>query len=238
MMTGERALRDDVISEVIKAKGRKFLYHFTRARNLPAIAHLDRLLSSYNIQPHHTGERRADVMDVSYDELSITINAHLRIPDIMIDPSTTQEQFRTCLDQHVFFWPTVTDCLKMLDMYSRREPEERFAILEVDAYSLLSENYSAAKLSKYDSGSAPRFPHRCSYKKSFEMFLPVNEFKRIINNTVPTKASEIREVLIEDQVNDLTKYLRTIYTGVDEDVPMRWRGLAKPLSGLQNKIAR
>ncbi|OBZ17472.1 hypothetical protein [Bacillus sp. FJAT-26390] len=231
-------MRDDVISEVTKTKGRKSLYHFTRARNLPAIAHLDRLLSSYNIDPHLTGERRAGMMDVSYDELTITINAHLRIPDSMIDPSTTQEQFRSCLDRHVFFWPTVRDCLKMLDMYTRREPDEQFAILEADAYCLLSENDSAVKFSKYDSGSAPRFPHRCSYKKSLGMFLPANEFKRIINHTVPTKASEIREVLIEDQVNDLTKYLRAIYLSEADALPIRWRGLAKPLADLQNKKAK
>jgi hypothetical protein len=59
-------------------------------------------------------------------------------------------------------------------------------------------------LSKYDSGSSPRFPTHCSYKKSPSMFLPLSEFKSIMNNTVPVKASEIREVLIEDQVNNVS----------------------------------
>ncbi|BBH19723.1 hypothetical protein Back11_10680 [Paenibacillus baekrokdamisoli] len=226
--------KDAIITAITKAKGRKSLYHFTRVRNLPAIAHFDSLLSSYNINPHFAGERRSEAKEVNYDEYLITINAHLRIPDSMIAAACTQEQFRAYLDRHVFFWPTIKDCQKMLDSYTRREPDEGFAILQFDAYSLLLEHYSAVKLSKYDSGSAPRFPKHCSYKKSPEMFLPLNGFKRIMNNTVPTKASEIREVLIEDQVIKLSKYLRSVYVDNCNVVPECWRDLAKPQARIAN----
>jgi hypothetical protein len=223
-------MRDAVIKSITKEKSRKSLYHFTRVRNLLSIAHFDALLSSYNINPHFAGERRSEAKEVNYYEYSITINAHLRIPDSVIDVAITQEQFRACLDRHVFFWPTLKDCQKMMDTYARREPDEGFAVLEFDAYSLLLKHYSAVKLSKYDSGSSPRFPTRCSYKKSPDMFLPLTCFKSVLNNTVPAKASEIREVLIEDQVINVSKYLRTVYVDNCKVIPECWGGLAMSMS--------
>jgi hypothetical protein len=223
---------DAVITAITKTTRRKSLYHFTRARNLQTIAHFDALLSSSNISSHSASERRTEAKVVNYNEHSITINAHLRIPDSMIDVTTTQEQFRACLDQQVFFWPTLKDCQKMLNIYSRREPDEEFAVLEFDAYSLLLAHYSAVKLSKYDSGSSPRFPARCSYKKSPDMFLPLNCFKNVKNNTVPTKASEIREIIIKDQVFNVSKYLRSVYVDNCKMVPNYWRHLSKPLADL------
>jgi hypothetical protein len=231
----ERSMSEAIVTAITKAKNRALLYHFTRVRNLPAIAHFDALLSSYSLYSHHAGERRSVAKEVIYNHYLITINAHLKIPDRMIDAATTQEQFRACLDRHVFFWPTLKDCQKMLDTYSRREPDEEFAILAFDAFSLMLEHYQAVKLSKYDSGSSPRFPARCSYRKSPEMFLPINDFKRRINNTVPTKASEIKEVLLEEQLIHITKYLRTIYIQDGNGIPERWRTLAKPLADLTVK---
>ncbi len=137
----------------------------------------------------------------------MTLNSHLRIADSMIDPSTTQEQFRAYIDQHVFFWPTLRYCREMLAMYTRREPDEGFAILEFDAYRLLSESGDNVYVSKYDSGSSPRFPARCSYKKSMEMFLPLREFENTDSRLVPTKASEIKEILIRDEITHLSDYL-------------------------------
>lgn len=96
-------MSDAVVSTITKAKSRKHLFHFTRVRNLTAIAHLDQLLSSNQINPISTGDRRLKPEKVSYHEYSITLNAHLRIANSMIDAAITQEQFRTCLDRHVFF---------------------------------------------------------------------------------------------------------------------------------------
>lgn len=225
-------MRDAVVTTITKAKSRKHLFHFTRVRNLPAIAHFDKLMSSNTINPITTGDRRLKPEKVSYHEYSITLNAHLRIANSMIDAAITQEQFRACLDRHVFFWPTLRDCKKMMDTYARREPGEAFAVLEFDAYALLSEHYSTVKLSKYDSGSSPRFPTRCSYKKSLDMFLSLDEFMIVLNNLVPTKASEIREILIEGQVNSVSKYLQSVYVNNCEDVPESWRSLTLPLADL------
>ncbi|MFD0682541.1 MULTISPECIES: DUF7002 family protein [unclassified Paenibacillus] len=221
-----------IIAAITKAKGRRSLYHFTRAKNLPAIAHFNALLSSYNLHPHFAGVRRTEAKEVDYNNYLITINAHLRIPDSMIAPGVTQEQFRACLDRHVFLWPTLRDCRKMVDTYARREPDEAFAVLEFDAFSLLLQHYSAGKLSKYDSGSSPRFPTHCTYKKSPAIFLPLSDFKSIINNTVPVKASEIKEVLIEDQVNNVSKYLRALYANNSKDTPECWSALLKPMDRL------
>lgn len=228
---------DAVITAITKANRRKSLYHFTRVRNLPTIAHFDALLSSNHISPHLAGERRSEAKKVNFNDFSVTINAHIRIPDSMIDPGITQEQFRLCLDQHVFFWPTLKDCQKMMDTYARRETEEDFAVLEFDAYSLLFEHYSSVKLSKYDSGSSPRFPAHCSYKKSLGMFLPLLSFKSIMNKTVPTNASEVREVLIEDQLTNVSRYLRAVYVDRSQVVPECWSDLVKPMAELQVRNA-
>lgn len=225
-------MSDAVVTAITKAKSRNCLFHFTRVSNLPAIAHYDALMSSNQINPFLAGERRLKAEKVNYHAYSMTINAHLRISNNMIDASITTEQFRACLDRHVFFWPTLRDCQKMMDTYSRRESDERFAVLVFDAYSLLSEHYSTVKLSKYDSGSSPRFPNRCSYKKSLDMFLSLHQFKIVFNNLVPTKASEIREILVEDQVNKVSKYLQSVYVEDCKDVPERWRSLMRPLADL------
>ncbi|TNJ67708.1 hypothetical protein FE784_02815 [Paenibacillus hemerocallicola] len=228
-------MREDIVAAITKTTNRRSLFHFTRADNLLAIARLDSLLSSSRIDPGLTGERRLQAMKVTSDKYSITINAHLKIPDIMMDASITQEQFRTCLDRHVFFWPTLKDCRKMMDTYARREPEERFAVLEFDAYFLMTGHFSAVKLSKYDSGSAPRFPKTCSYRKSLEMFLPLDQFKLVSGSIVPTKASEIREVLIEDRVMNVSDYLQAVYVDRCEDAPMLWRKWIRPLAELRDK---
>jgi len=218
-----------IVTNITKAKGRKSLYHFTRIRNLPTIAHLDALLSSYQIYPYAAGEQRIKPREVDYLGDLVTINAHLRIPEQMMDAECTLEQFRSYLDRHVFLWPTIKDCQKMLDTYTRREPNEAFAILEFDAYSLLSHHYSKVKLSKYDSGSSPRFPKHCTYKKSQKMFLPISEFGHAANPIYPSKASEIKEILVEDEVSAISHYLRSIYVGDSTFVPECWRGLVKDL---------
>ncbi|SDN69163.1 hypothetical protein SAMN04487897_10499 [Paenibacillus sp. yr247] len=227
-------MSDAVVNTITKSKSRKYLYHFTRVRNLQAIAHFDALFSSHKINPFFAGDRRLKAEIVNYHDYSITINAHLRISNSMIDASITQEQFRACLDRHVFFWPTLRDCQKMMSTYARRESNEGFAVLEFDAYSLLSEHYSAVKLTKYDSGSSPRFPTRCSYKKSLDLFLPLNQFKIVLKNSVPTKTSEIREILIEDQVNCVSKYLQSVYVDKYEDAPECWISLTRPFADLQD----
>lgn len=181
-----------------------------------------------------THDRRLTSRQVNYLGFDITINAHLRISDSVMDPSTTLHQFRAYLDRHVFFWPTKRDCQKMLDTYMRREPHEAFAVLELNSRLLLSEYFDTVKLSKYDSGSSPRFPTRCSYKKSLHMFLPLPQFETVRNHVVPAKPSEIKEVLVEGKVNDLSRYLQAIYCNHEEDIPKRWRNLARPLAKIRD----
>jgi len=226
--------KEAVVLAITKSKGRKCLYHFTRVSNLPAIVYNNALWSSYRLYPYHAGERRFAIKEIKYFEHMVTINAHLKIADSMIDAECTQEQFRSYLDQHVFFWPTVKDCRKMLDTYKRREPDEAFVVLEFEAYPLLLEHYSAVKLSKYDSGSSPRFPKHCNYKKSLQMFLSLDDFQNKENNTVPTKASEIHELLIKDQVVNLSKYLRAVYIEKDIALSESWRKLGRPLTSFGN----
>ena len=65
------------------------------------------------------------------------------------------------------------------------------------------------------------------------MFLPLHEFKRVTNRIVPTKASEIKEILIADKVHDVTNYLLAIYVEDYTFVPERWREFAKPWQDLR-----
>jgi hypothetical protein len=226
-------VNDTAAAYITKSSTRKTLYHFTRASNLPAMAYFDSLFSSQHLQGQPTAERRQKVMKVNYADYGVLLNAHLKIPDEMIDESTTQQAFRACLDRHVFLWPTLKDCRKMLDTYRRREPNESFAVLAFDAYSLMAACEASVKLSKYDSGSSPRFPHLCSYKKSPAMFLPLEQFKKVSNRLVPERVSDIREVLIEDRVSFITRYLRAIYIADEQEVPPRWREYAATLDHLK-----
>jgi hypothetical protein len=224
-------MNDAIVAAITKT--RKSLFHFTRAANLPSIASLDRLLSSSRINPHGAGERRLEPVEFSLQGYSAIINSHLRIAAGMMEDGTTQEEFRACLDRHVFFWPTIGDCRKMMDTYARREPHERFAVLELDARCLLVNHYSGVKLTKYDSGSSPRFPARCSYRKSLGMFLPLDQFQKTAGHPVPVKPSEIREVLVEQEVDHLSRCLKAVYAPSVEDVPDCWRSLLRPYEELK-----
>lgn len=224
------AHKADILGDITKSTGRKYLYHFTRVRNLPVIAHFDALMSSKYLHPELVGERRTEARVVNYQNYAVTINSHLRIHASMFDPATTQEQFRDCLDRHVFFWPTLRDVQKMMDTYTRREPDEGFAVLQFEAYPLLAAHFANVKMSKYDSGSSPRFPGKSTYKKSPEILLPIDSFKRKLLPIVPTKASEIKEILVEERVSHLSHFLRAIYVKNTSEIPDCWRELAESIS--------
>jgi hypothetical protein len=229
---------ETICREITKAPGRKLLYHFTRARNLPSIYRTDSLSSSFRLAPEFAdGNRRTASIIVRQSADEATLNPHLHIPVNMMEDGCSPEQFRAYLDRHVFLWPTASDCRKMLETYTRREPQERFVVLALDAFSLLRNHYANAKLSKYDSGSAPRFPHLCTYRKSPAMFLPLLQFNenarrnKTPGNVLPSVPSQIKEVLIENKVSQLSAYLRAIYIADDRAIPEEWRSLAETLSG-------
>ena len=116
-------MKQSLIENITKSPLRRSLYHFTRARNLQAMAALDALFAPAVLSPDHAaGARRTSALQISYAGQSAVLNAHLRIRPEAMDPGTTAEEFRLCLDRHVFLWPTWRDCQAMAAMYSRREP--------------------------------------------------------------------------------------------------------------------
>lgn len=221
---------DDIVARLTAAPSRRMLYHFTRASNVPAIAALDALFASSAADPAGAFEDRTARRTVAFEGRTLTLNAHLRIPDAVMAPGTTQRAFFAYLDRHAFLWPTRSACRKMLDMYGRREPAERFAVLALEAAPFFRDLASRVKLSKYDSGSAPRFPHLCGYKKSRDMFLPLARFGQERSKLVPTIPSEVYEVLVERAVAPLFPYVRKIYGADAEELPPQWRKFAAPLS--------
>lgn len=223
---------EDTIALITKSSGRKSAFHFTRASNLQAIAHFDSLWSSHHLLPESKGERRTAIEEVIYQGTSVTVNAHLRIPAAVMEPGCSVEQFRSFIDRHVFLWPTKRDCLKMLTTYMKREPSERFAVLELDASELLLEHEKSVRFSKYDSGSSPRFPKTCKYRKSPEMFVSLADFGRRTDHAVPIKPSEIKEILIEDEVRFITTFLKSVYVQAPGEVPDHWLPRYKPLDML------
>ncbi|MNU02974.1 hypothetical protein D3C72_2468450 [compost metagenome] len=54
---------------------------------------------------------------------------------------------------------------------------------------------------------------------------------------MPTKASEIREVLIEDRIMNISTYLTAVYIDHSEDVPECWRHLKRPLADLRVRLS-
>ncbi|ETT73318.1 hypothetical protein C173_12100 [Paenibacillus sp. FSL R7-277] len=223
-------MNPSLIDAITKSPLRTSFYHFTRAVNLPAMAAFDTIYSSAVLSPAHAaGERRAVAHRVSYAGQAAILNAHLRITPEAMDPGTTAEEFRRCLDRHVFLWPTWRDCLAMAAMYSRREPGEVFAVLKLDARRVLADHYTRIRLSKYDSGSSPRFPHRMAYRKSCRMLLPLAEFMSASGRDIPVKPSEIKEVLAQDKLAPLSQYLQTVYCSQPQLVPELWQPLCRPL---------
>ncbi|WP_405110834.1 hypothetical protein MHH28_01545 [Paenibacillus sp. FSL K6-1217] len=219
-----------LIDAITKSPLRTSFYHFTRAVNLPAMASLDAICSSAVLSPAHTaGDRRTAAHRVSFAGQAAMLNAHLRIVPEAMAPGTTAEEFRRCLDRHVFLWPTWRDCLAMAAMYSRREPGEVFAVLKLEARSVLAGHYDQVRLSKYDSGSSPRFPHRMSYRKSCAMLLPLTEFMSSAGQAIPVKPSEIKEVLIEGKLAPLSQHLQAVYCSQPQLVPEIWQPLCQPL---------
>jgi hypothetical protein len=219
-----------LVALVTRSNGRKSLYHFTRMSNLLSMATSDSLCSAEKSLPLAVYQKRAAPVILSAHDQTITLNAHLRIVDSAIHPDLTQLEFFAFIDKHVFFCPTVREVQKFLANYSRREPKESFAILQFNARSLLLDHFNSIKLSKYDSGSSPRFPNQSTYKKSLEMFMPLMQFGTRQDRLVPVKSSEIHEILIEHEVVSITKHLEAVYTDLQETVPLSWKHLWKPLS--------
>ncbi|MGN7765509.1 DUF7002 family protein [Paenibacillus sp. 22594] len=219
-----------IIAAITKSPLRASLYHFTRASNLQGMAALDGIFASALLYPKYAnGIRRTETREAVYNGQLAVLNAHLRITPEAMKAGTTAEQFRTCLDRHVFLWPTERDCMAMASMYSRREPGETFAILKFDALKLLTDHFDHIRLSKYDSGSSPRYPHRMSYRKSCEMLLPIGQFMAESGPSIPGKPSEIKEVLVEYSLTPLSRYLQTVYCSNQELVPAAWRAIHEPL---------
>lgn len=224
---------DVIVSKITKSEKRRSLYHFTRVRNLASIAHLDALYSCIEADPALAANSRGSRQELELHGHVFIANAHLRIADQVMDAGTTQREFQQYLDRHVFFWPTRRSCQKMLEIYSKREPGEGFAVLQLDAQSLLTDFFDQVKLSKYDSGSSPRYPARTFYKKSLNMFLPIKRFEAVSEHVLPAKPSEIFEVLVEGKVTNLTRYLQGIYSKHEADIPERWRGYARSLQAFE-----
>ncbi len=223
---------DEAIIEKI-ARMRPLLYHFTRVANLPSIISSNQLLSANALHPGGPDtRRRTQPVEVRHSAGTAILNPHLRIADSMMAEGVSQEDFRLWLNRHVFFWPTARDCRQMLEVYRRREPNSRFCVLALDTRQLLAAHYAGIRLTKYDSGSSPRFPHRCSYRKSPEMFLPLHQFGSSTRTDTPSTVPEIKEVLAEDQVTGIAQLLRAIYIQTDEDLPAGWRHLRRSLEEL------
>lgn len=222
-----------LVAQITRAPGRRSLYHFTRTANLPMIAERDSLLSSRLISGEESGERRTQLMPVALGQGIALLNTHLRIVPQMFAAGTTPEVFRAYLDRHVFFWPTLRDCRYMMTSYTRREPEVSFTVLQFDALSMLIRHAHLVKLSKYDSGSSPRYPERTSYRKSLDMFLPLGQFPGSAAMAQPERPGDIREVLIENRVEQLNTALMAVYTDDRAHVPATWLDRHQPYALLQ-----
>lgn len=215
------------------ARMRPLLYHFTRVANLPSIISSDRLLSANSLHPCGPDNRRTQPVEILHPAGIAILNPHLRIADSMMAEGVSQEDFRSWLNRHVFFWPTVRDCLQMLEVYRRREPNSRFCVLALDTRLLLAAHYANIRLTRYDSGSSPRFPHRCSYRKSPELFLPLHQFGSSTRADTPASVPEIKEVLADGRVTGIAQLLRVIYIQPGEELPDSWSRLRRPLEDLQ-----
>ena len=68
-----------------------------------------------------------------------------------------------------------------------------------------------------------------SYRKSCGMLLPIAGFMSAAGSAIPTKPSEIKEVLVEGQVAPLSRFLQTVYCSELQLVPENWQDVCQPL---------
>lgn len=226
-------MRTEVLRQITSTSKRKSLFHFTRVHNLASMASSDALNASNVVHPNPEGERRTEIKRYQSNGNDVILNAHLKISTDMMDADTNVGEFRAFLDQHVFLWPTLRLCQTMLNKYSQREPSEKFAVLQLDAYPFLFDHYDQVRLCKYDAGSMPRYPKRTSYRKTLRMFLPLDEFRERGDSLVPRIPSQIHEILVHNSVSSLHSYLQEVYCEDIKDVPKSWTHLFRSLRDIQ-----
>ncbi|WP_420329387.1 DUF7002 family protein [Paenibacillus gorillae] len=94
-------------------------------------------------------------------------------------------------------------------------------------------------MTKYDSGSSPRFPDRCGYRKSLSIFLPIEQLGTVNRHDVPVKVSDIKEVLVAGGVTSISLHLKAMYADhPGTDIPEYWKALHQPLSMLETSENR
>jgi hypothetical protein len=219
-----------IVSRITNSPIREFLFHNTDIRNLNSIAHFDAMFSCHRVDPTLSQQRRTTSITTSYQGQVFIANDQLKIHDSMMATGITKQAFRAYLDKHVFFWPTYSDCKRMYTSYVRRQPNNQRVIFKFRAFDLLLSNFSRTKICKYNSGSNPLNIHACSYRKGPHIFLPANDFEVVQRHDVPTSPTEIREVLVEGEVVNISRYIEKIYCPNINMLPVSWRGFYEHIS--------
>lgn len=213
----------EIVNSLTHLDHRHYFYHYTDARNIHSIFNKNALYSCQAIDPTLSLTRRVQSTQTTLDGITMYANDQLRIAESMFQEGTTPQQFRTHLDQHVFFWPTLTNLKKMLESYQKRQPGAEKIVFKINARQLLIDYFHDVFLSKYNSGSSPLYPSSCNYRKSTAMFLPINNFRNPANLAQPSSVAEVYEVLVRGRVENLDTYINTIYCGSVDSLPEDWK---------------
>ncbi|MBC9784988.1 hypothetical protein H1S01_10755 [Heliobacterium chlorum] len=222
----------DKIANVVKLFIGRYasLYHYTDIQNLESIQSSNTLISCNSVDPNLSKDRRSKPIETIYNEKTFIANDQLEIVNSMFADGITPHDFRKFLDRHVFFWLNKGDCLSMFGSYKRRIPQKKAAIIVFNAQTILSACWDSTKFCKYNSGSSPQNPSSCTYKKNFDIFLPANCLGTNRCPHVPTKVSEIKEVLVESKVMNLSDHVEKVFTESVDQIPRDWQDYYCPIS--------
>ncbi|WP_288185008.1 hypothetical protein [uncultured Sporomusa sp.] len=212
------------IEDVIKDDSYSNLYHYTDLRNLESIYYFNKLISCAIASPSLSVSRRKCPQEINYQGHVFIANDQLPISETIMEYGCLVQQFRQFLDRHVFFWLRRNDCRIMYKSYARRNHNKQAVIFVLNSRLLIQHNFHRIKLCKYNSGSSPLYPQTCNYRKSPNIFVQASEFGLTSNSTHPSKANDIKEILVEDQVADLSIYIQQIYTSSNSVLPDPWKG--------------
>lgn len=225
-----------IVSTITNSSGRKFLFHNTDLRNIESIAYTDTLYSCQSVDPSLSYRRRTEAIAINFNGFKFVANDQLKIHDEMMAPGVSKKAFRTFLDKHVFFWATHTDCKRMYKSYERKQPKNKRVVFKFNASDLLLQNFPRVKLCKYNSGSNPLNIRACNYRKGPHIFLPARLFLSKHSDDVPTSPAQIREILIEEKVKHISKYIDTIYCHNKSDLPSHWKKFYKHISSFWEEV--
>ena len=217
---GDMHNADDFLNQFLKK--RSPLYHITRLRNLPGLRKQNTLFSINYVKDHFNETVPTQRFNLKQSEIHIKIGGDFSYtPNFQIKVKGADANFYNRLDSFVFLWNNGSYYKRMLE---RCVKEYTVAVLEIDPKKFIEKtDHAKIYVSRVNSGSNPRTRVK---NKTPNIFIPINQI--CSNNPLsPKNIQDIKEILIEDKLENLESLVNTVYlyqenrTDIFEETPFK-----------------